>query len=126
MVFEASPALSLVGGQGSYGITVNSPEMVVAGQFSDNGSVATIAVGGSGLLSLTAGGGSVTTGTNFQVNGNLLACSPAALQGAAINLNNGGTLFLGATAATAAYHLYQRHHPLGLPGRRARSLPATG
>jgi autotransporter-associated beta strand protein len=103
VVFQGATALSLSGGVGSYGLNVNSPEAVLLGQLNDNFAAGTIAVSGSGILTVAGPGGSVTPGTNFQVSGNLLACSPAALQGAPINLRNGGTLILASTASAATY-----------------------
>jgi autotransporter-associated beta strand protein len=111
---------TLAGGAGSYGFTVNGRELV-PGPFTTSGA-ATIAVGGSGILTLTATTGAQLAGSTFQISngGTLLAVGQSAFQGAAIAANNGGTLVLAATAASGAYDIMLSSSP------NPFTLPATG
>ena len=111
---------SLGGGAGTYGFTVNGPELV-PGPFTTSGT-ATIAVGGTGVLTLTATTGPQLAGSTFQVGSGatLLAVGQDSFQGAAITLSNGGNLMLGAIASTTSYDLL-------LPTSANRlTLPASG
>jgi autotransporter-associated beta strand protein len=99
-------SVAINSGVTSYGFNVNTIDMSL-GQITYAGNTAaTINVAGPGVLNLTGGGGSSPSGTNFQVNGStLLALSPAALQGAAVSVNNGSTLVLASTGSSATYDL---------------------
>jgi autotransporter-associated beta strand protein len=111
---------TLAGGAGSYGFTVNGRELM-PGPFTTSGA-ATIAVGGSGVLTLTPTSGSQLAGSQFQINngGTLLAVGQNTLQGASIAMSNGGTLMLAATAANAAYDIMLPTSPNPV------TLPASG
>jgi autotransporter-associated beta strand protein len=116
---------------GNVGFTVNGTELVL-GQINDNGIPATLAVGGSGYLTLTGNSsvGTVTAGTQFQVNtgGTLLAVGQGAFQGAPITMNTGSTLILAATSAATSYDvmLPTSVNPLTLAGSTATILAGVG
>jgi autotransporter-associated beta strand protein len=115
---------SLNGGAGSYGFTVNGTELV-PGAITPSGA-ATINVGGSGILTLTATGGSQLAASSFQVNGGtLLAVGSNAFQGAPITLNNGGTLVLASTGGSAAYDILSGS-PVTLAGTSVTILAGIG
>jgi autotransporter-associated beta strand protein len=117
---------SLQNGPGVYGFTVNGTELVL-GPITTSGA-ATVAVSGSGVLTLTASTGAQLAGSTFQINngGTLLAVGQSAFQGAAIAANNGGTLVLAATAASGAYDimLSGSTNPLTLPSSGTATILA--
>jgi autotransporter-associated beta strand protein len=116
---------------GNVGFTVNSQELAL-GQINTNGTAATIAVGGSGVLTLTSTGSSnpLPAGSSFQVagGGTLLAAGSDAFQGAPITLNTGSTLILAATSAAVSYDvmLPTSANPMTFSGTSATILAGVG